>query len=268
MVLFISEKLLRSINKREFMSRINRLLPISKIILILLLQLAVDARAEFITQLYGGEGFTKHHNATVTLPEAGITGTHYALKFDSAAIAGGRVSYWFNAFEYLGVGLDASHYFGPNQRKQIALTQLCVTGFGCSVSPEAIKKFDNNVTIIGLDAMFKYPLLNSEQFSKGRLQPYVYVGPAVFITTLDDTGNFIPQGQSSRYTSVGVETGAGLMLFFTQNIGAFVEYRDMNFQVKDNFYNSAIVHGMTLGTTLGNATFNIQSIVAGGNWRF
>ena len=235
---------------------------------VLMLWISTNAQAEFIAEIYGGEGWTGQHNAQVSLPNAGITGTHYELQFDSAAIVGGRASYWFNRFKYLGFGLDVSHYFGPDQKEQTALTQLCVTGFGCSVSPEMIKKFSNNVTVVGFDAMFRCPLFISDQFEQGKLQPYIDVGPAVFMTTLNDTGNFIPTGQSSTYSSVGIRAGAGLKLFFTSNIGAFVEYKEMNFQVDDTFYNGAVVHGLTLGKTLGSATFNIQSIVAGGSWRF
>ena len=233
-----------------------------------MLLITAEAHAEFHAEIYGGEGLTGSHNAQVNLPDAGITGTHYALKFDSASTVGGRASYWFNRFQYFGLGLDISHFFGPDQKNQVALTQLCVTGFGCSTSPEEIKKFSNSVTVIGFDAMLRYPLFVSDQFNKGKLQPYIYVGPAIFVTKINDTGNFTPQGQSSKYTSLGVKAGTGLMLFFTQGLGAFIEYRDMNFSVNDTFYNGDIVHGLTLGKTLGKATYNIQSIVVGGSWRF
>lgn len=237
-------------------------------ILVPLLISSTQVNAEWIAELYGGEGFTQKHNAHVNLPNAGITGTHHALQFDSAATIGGRAMYWINTLPYLGLGLDASHFFGPDQKKQISLTQLCIAGFGCSTSPETIKKFNNNVTVIGVDAMLRYPLFVSDKFTTGRLQPYLSVGPAVFISTLKDTDNFIPAGQSSTYTSLGVKAGAGLMLFFTKSFGAFIEYRDTSFQVKDQYNNSTIVNNTTLGKTLGNATFNIQTIVGGVSLRF
>ena len=224
---------------------------------------STQAVAEVVAQLYGGDGFTQKHNAKVNLPEAGISGTHEGLTFDTAATLGGRVAYWIDSFSYLGLGIDASHFFGPDQRSQIALTNLCVTGVGCSLSPESIKKFNNNVTVVGLDFMLRYPVFKSAQFASGQLQPYLSVGPAWFITTLKDTDNFIPADQSSRYTSLGVKAGAGLLLFFTKHVGVFLEYRDTNFKTKDTYNNATMVHGRTLGRTLGTATFNIQAIVGG-----
>jgi opacity protein-like surface antigen len=246
-------------NKQGNLSTITNIIAMLGLLLIT----STQVKAELITEVYGGEGFTQKHNAHVNLPDAGITGTHKALKFDSAATVGGRAIYWINTLPYLGLGLDASHFFGPDQEKQTSLTQLCIAGFGCSTSPEKIKKFNNNVTVIGLDIMLRYPLFVSDQFTKGRLQPYLSVGPAAFITTLKDTDNFIPAGQSSTYTSLGVKAGAGLMLFFTKSIGGFIEYRNTNFQVKDQYNNATIVNNITLGKTLGNATFNIQTLLGG-----
>ncbi len=237
-------------------------------ILILLLVISPQVKAELTAQLYGGTGFTQKHNASVNLPDANISGTHEALAFDSAAIVGGRGAYWIDALHYLGFGVDASHFFGPNQKDQISLTNLCVGSNPCSISPEHIKKFNNNITSIGFDVMLRYPLLTSTQFTKGRVQPYLTVGPALFISTLKDTDNFIPPGQSSTYTSLGVKAGGGLILFLTQRIGAFVEYRDSAFQVKDTYTNNTVVRGITLGKTLGKANFNIQSIVGGVAFRF
>ncbi len=51
-------------------------------------------------------------------------------------------------------------------------------------------------------------------------------------------------------------------------MGAFIEYRDSNFKVKDHYNNAKVEHGITLGKTLGSAIFNIQAIVAGVNVRF
>ena len=228
-----------------------------------LLITTTEVKAELMTELYGGDGFTQKHNASVNLPDAGISGTHKSLKFDSAATIGGRAIYWINKLPYLGVGLDASHFFGPDQKKQISVTQLCIEGFGCSTSPETIKKFNNNVTVIGLDIMLRYPLFVSDQFTKGRLQPYLSAGPAAFFTTLKDTDNFIPAGQTSTYTSLGIKAGAGFMLFFTKSIGAFIEYRGTNFKVEDQYNNAKIVNDITLGRTIGNATFNMRAIVGG-----
>jgi len=247
------------------MSKQVHLLAITNTVAILgiLLITSTQAKAELMTELYGGEGFTKNHNASVDLPDAKITGIHNSLKFNSAATIGGRAIYWINNLPYLGLGLDASHFFGPDQKNQISVTKLCISGFGCSTSPETIKKFNNNVTVLGLDIMLRLPLFVSNEFTKGRLQPYLSAGPAAFFTTLKDTNNFIPAGQSSTYTSFGVKAGAGFMLFLTKSLGTFIEYRGTNFKVKDQYNNATIVNDITLGRTIGNATFNMQAIVGG-----
>lgn len=225
-------------------------------------------KADIALQLYGGRGFTGKHNADVNLPEAGIHATHERLSFDSATTVGGRITYWTKFFPYFGIGIDGAHFFGPDQRQQASTTRLCVAGFGCSTSPELLKPFHNSVTMFGVDGMLRFPLFSSEQFNQGQLQPYLTVGPAMFQTTLTDTENFIPSGQSSLYTSLGVKAGAGFLLFITKHMGLFMEYRDTHFQVKDKYYNATVAHGITLGKTLGSATFNIQSVVGGVSFYF
>lgn len=238
------------------------------VVLFALLIIPTQVKAEWTTDVYSGIGLTQNHDAQVNLPDAGITGTHESLKFDSSLIIGARGTYWIDTFSYLGFGLDVAHYFGPNQKVQTSMTTLCVQGFSCSTSPEHIKKFDNNVTAIGFDVMLRYPLLVSAQFTKGQLQPYLIVGPALFTATLKDTDNFIPMEQSSTSTSWGIEMGIGLTYLFTQKIGAFIEYRDSSFRAKDEYHNATVVHDITLGKTLGSATFNIQAILGGISFRF
>lgn len=229
---------------------------------------STKAQAEWVGELYSGVGYTQNHNAHVNLPDAGITAVHESLKFDSATLLGGRGGYWIDQFPYLGFGIDISHYFGADQKQQVSITNLCVEGIGCSSSPEALKKINSQITAVGFDIMLRYPLIVTAQFTKGQLQPYLTVGPAAFITTLKDTDNFNPPGQSSSYTSLGIKSAAGLMLFFTKNIGVFIEYRDTKFKVKDQYNNATVVNGLTLGKTLGSATFNIQGVIGGITYDF
>ncbi len=230
--------------------------------LVVLFFLSISASAELTAQIYGGTSFALNHDANVNLPDAGITGTHESLAFDSATTAGGRVAYWFDGFQYFGFGLDAAHYFGPDQKAQSSMTNLCIAAEGgCSTSPEGIKKFNNNVTSIGFDVIML-------RFPKGRLHPYLTAGPAIYITSMNDTSNFIPAGQSSEYTSLGLKLGAGLILSLSKRFGTFVEYQENIYRVKDQFYNSKIVDGAALGNTLGNAIFNTQAIIGGFSVRF
>jgi outer membrane protein W len=212
---------------------------------------------EWLTQIYGGNGWTERHNAYVVVPNAGLSATHKQLSFDSAPILGIRESCWFHP--YVGLGLDASFFFGPDQKKQISSTCLCIEGIGCSTSPELIQKFKNNVTAVGPSIIFRYPLLIAQQ----DVQPYIGAGPTLFIARLRDTDNFIPARQVSNSNSIGVKAYAGFNLFFNQLFGTFVEYQLNSFTVKTTYYNEKVVEGITLGKTKGKQTFTIQSIVIG-----
>lgn len=225
----------------------------------LLMFISTQTHAEWLTQFYAGEGFTQKHNAQVNLPDAGLTATHEALAFDNTGAVGIRQSYWIDPFPYLGLAVDASYFFGPNQRKQVSMTHLCVANEGCSTAPENIALFHNNLTTVGFDVMFRYPL----SIQQHAFQPYATVGPTWFRFHSQDTINFAPPGQSSVSNSVGLKAGGGFLLFLTEHLGTFMEYQYNSFQAKTDFYNGKVVHGITLGTTLGKETFTIQSLVAG-----
>src|SRR2546430_2544285 len=84
---------------------------------------------------------------------------------------------------------------------------------------------DLSVWTIGFDAMLRLPLLKSPRFPKGQLQPYITVGPAIFVAHAEDSRNFEPSNQDDTDASVGVKVGAGVAWQFTKNIAMFGEYR-------------------------------------------
>lgn len=217
---------------------------------------------EWLSQLYGANVWTKKHDSDVNLPDAGITGTHQGLRFDSATMLGIRQSYWFNP--YIGLGLDGAYYFGPDQKQQVSLTRLCIEGEGCSLSPELIKKFHNRLFSLGFVLAFSYPL----NFLQHPIEPYVGVGPMLFILQSQDTDNFIPAGQSSTSTSIGLKMLGGLNVFLTKKMGVFLEYQYNSFQANTTYYNHRVVHDIELGTTNGHEIFTLQSLVLGLSLRF
>lgn len=241
--------------KKVYRAKISNVL-----ILYTLSIVSTEVRAdEWLTQFYIGDAFTQKHDAQVNLPDAGISATHKALAFDSAIMIGLRETYWFSFCHYLGLGFDVTHFFGPNQKEQDSLTTLCINGDGCSTPVEHIQKFNNNVTTLGLDFAFRYSLRVRQQ----QLQPYVAVGPALFTAQLQDTTNFIPAEQSSASTSIGIKAYGGLLLSLSKHFGAFLEYQYNSFQAKTDYYNARVAQGITLGTTLGQETFTMHSVVGG-----
>jgi opacity protein-like surface antigen len=129
---------------------------------------------------------------------------------DSFAI-GARGGYWT---EFAGLGLDF-FYHQPDIKGQTAT--LVVPGF--TPFSGRISSADVNAYGIGLDVLFRLPLLKSESLPQGRVQPYVAVGPVLFITDAEI------DGIDDTATSVGVKVGAGLAAMLTRNIGLFAEYR-------------------------------------------
>lgn len=239
------------------------------ICVVLLSAPAHRACADWTLDLYGGAGFTHDHDARVAVPAAQLTGIHQSLEFETASLIGGRFAYWPSPTALFGVAFDVSHFFGPDQREQLAETELFVDGIPYSDSPELIKRFDISVTSLAFDILFfRLPLAVSDAFPGGRLQPYVTAGPAVFMVSMSDTGNFRPPGQTSTSNSLGAQCGAGVNWLLKPTTGLFVEYRYSVFQQTDSFYNEAVVNGRTLGQTNGAATFNIDSVVAGITFRF
>jgi opacity protein-like surface antigen len=115
--------------------------------------------------------------------------------------------------------------------------------------------------VIGFDALLRAPLLKSPEFPNGRLQPYLRVGPALFVANANDSFNFDPSNQSDSDTSVGFKLGTGVAWLFTKNIGVFGEYRYLHFTPEFTFRDD--------GTTANVSTsINTHSLLVGVTFRF
>ena len=206
-------------------------------VVVLTLGLA-PASAEWFGDLYLGGSFTQDHDLTA---KGTVNGTPFEivgqnLRFDSSIMGGGRFGYWFNAVPWLGLGLDVSH-FDPNVSSQTVNTSVTLAGVGANIGPTSFSRVDLSVTDISFDLMLRWHgILASSQFPKGRLQPYITAGPAVFIATAKDSTNFGPPDNQSRTdTSVGAKVGVGTTWMITPNIGIFGEYRFTHFSPTFDF---------------------------------
>jgi opacity protein-like surface antigen len=170
------------------------------------LVIATPAAAEWFTDLYLGGAFTEKHDVDTNFPTTGGQVTTLDVSFNNSFAGGFRGGYWFPALLGpldLGVGLDVSH-FAPNVSRQTRTfcARFCVS--------DVFDDVDLSVWTIGFDAMLRWPLLKSPQFPTGQLQPYITVGPAIFVAHAEDSQNFEPSQQSDSDTSVGVKVGAGV----------------------------------------------------------
>jgi opacity protein-like surface antigen len=227
----------------------------------------VPAHAEWFGDLYLGGAFTQNSDLTANGSFNGspfeITGRD--LRFDSSVTGGGRLGYWFETLPWLGLGLDVA-YFAPNISAQTVDTSVKLGGLAADVGPLQFDNVKLDVTDVSFDLMLRWPgLVASPQFPKGRLQPYLTVGPAVFLATAKDSTNFgPPNNQSSHETSLGVNAGFGTTWMLTPHIGIFGEYRFTHFHPTFDFDSTATGFSKTKVET----DVNTHHVLVGVTFRF
>src|SRR5262245_22377778 len=228
---------------------------------------AVPASAEWFADLYVGGAFTQNNDLKA---KGSFNGTPFELtandlRFDSSVTGGGRLGYWFEALPWLGLGLDVA-YFAPNVASQNVDTTVKVGGISANVGQLSFDKVKLDVTDVSFDLMLRWPgLVASAQFPKGRLQPYLTVGPTIFLATAKDSTNFgSPNNQSSHDTSVGVKAGVGTTWMLTPHIGIFGEYRFTHFSPKFEFDNDVAGFSKTKVET----DVNTHHVLVGVPFRF
>ena len=162
---------------------------------------ARPASAEWFLDAYGGASFTS--DADVTIRNG--TTVDDTVKFDTEAMGGGRLGYWLEGLRWLGVAADAS-YFAPAAQGTAAEARLEVIPLTPLV-------------------MFRLPLLESPQFPKGRLQPYLGAGPGFFLTSVEVDVPGLGEESTDWQFEVGADARAGITLMITPKFGTFVEGR-------------------------------------------
>jgi len=172
-------------------NRIKRLLVVAAVLASSAVSV-VPASAEWFADLYAGPASTKKSQVSVEgtkLDPAGdFTTKHQDVDFDASTSFGGRFGYWDETVSWLGVALDVSH-FRPDAGRQTAITRE--TDADGSVRQRlTFARLDISATLMSFDLMFRWPLLKTEEFPKGRLQPYVSAGVGVVVATARDTTNF------------------------------------------------------------------------------
>lgn len=224
------------------------------------LVLTVPASAEWFGDLYLGGAFTSNHDLKTDSPEIGLKTTLAGVQFDSSVSGGLRVGYWFESLSFLGLGLLDVWYFAPNISDQTRTVTACLSS--CGSGPLQFRDFDLSVTVVGADVLLRYPLLKSSEIPKGRLQPYLAVGPALFITNAEDSTNFDPTGQTDRDVSVGVKAGAGLAWQFHKYFAVFGEYRFTHFSPEFTVFDSLA------GKTTLRTDVNTHHFIVGASFRY
>lgn len=176
-------------------------------------------------------------------------------KVDNSGTFGGRVGYWFDALPILGVQFDLNVFYPeitiPEQRKE-------------TLTINRPFEFDVSVVTLGFSVLGRYSLLKGPDFPRGRLQPYLGIGPALFITSWDDQEDIEDDNiGSDTVVNGGLQFMAGLNFFIREKWSLFAEYKFTHHVTQ--------IGGISEGDTLslvGNQPFNISHLTAGISYSF
>ncbi len=164
--------------------------------------------AEGFFDLYGGVALSgsadvDHQNFgdPLVFPRVPLGSTTKSLSFDTSGTIGVRGGYWFERWPWVGLAADLSYFSRKAAGADIDLVPLS-----------------------GL-VMLRYPMLISEQFPKGRLQPYMGIGPGLFFSHASI--DFDPPFGSVNHGDihVGFDGRAGLAWQLYKRLSVFLEYR-------------------------------------------
>ncbi len=229
-------------------------------LLILLLVIPLEVSAEYYADVYTGAVFTKKTDLTVA-SSLGSTATYHNLQVNNSWTAGGRAGYWLEGLDWLGFGLDVFffHVKAPNQMVQ-------VTGLGATSSTLAPADWSLPVMGIGFDVLrLRAPLLRSEEFTHGRLQPYLSAGPALFVTWAETPWNIVqPKGQHDTDVALGAKAEGGVTFLVTKTVGLFTEYRFTHFTSKLSYQNTTSAPASETYKT----TWDSHQVIGGISFRF
>ena len=177
-------------------------------------------------------------SGTVNFP-SGTTVDDQSLK--SSLLLGAKIGHYFSKAQW--VGLEAEIFYTTPHIKQqdIKLSGTPITftpsGGGPSTSTNELTASGvpgvnfHVLTIAPLNFVFRYP--------GNRLQPYIGVGPGIFIARLKDPS--VTQGDNSQSsTKLGLNSFVGARYYLTRHVSAFAEgkynYVRFNFSENPNFF--------------------------------
>jgi opacity protein-like surface antigen len=170
---------------------------------------APAARAEPVSVIY--LGFSVTADAPYTLNGLPLPPSLFCVQDCSSAksaVGGLRVGYFFERLPWLGIAGDVSAW---------------VTGWGIQ-SP-----YEVTVYPITPLAIVRARLVKREGFENGRVQPYLAIGPGIFISTAEVTSGYLILGNtlsaSTTTADVGLDVRAGMEFLPTDWFGVTIEYR-------------------------------------------
>jgi hypothetical protein len=219
---------------------------------------AAPARAEIALDVFGGVSLTESTDVAVDGVDntnASVKGVFSNVKVDPGFTVGGRIGYWFESLPFLGLGIDGFFFTLPVPAQTVDTT-VSISGSirGRPISTTAsgqvrLPSIDLPAAGFSPQLMLRWPLFTSNEMPKGRLQPYVGVGPAWAVSVDRDELELVLGGL--------VRGGIAFQLF--RHLALFAEYRYSffpNFELTDS-------HGLHF-----QADVNTHHVVGGLSIRF
>lgn len=180
--------------------------------------------AEWAIDLYGGASWTPSTDVHATGFDntgAPVRASIFDIGTDTGFTVGVRGGYWFESLPSLGVGLDLFAFSIPVPTQTATATGTFTGKFlGKPISVRATERTQvPSVTLPGLgfspELRLRWPLMVTPgEFPKGRLQPYVTVGPAWAFTLDNEAVTVGPGGK----------LGGGAAFQLTRYLAVFGEY--------------------------------------------
>ncbi len=178
----------------------DRISPIAFLAALVLVALPASnaARAEGFVDLRVGGSFTEDNDVEVDPPGGGGS-FEFPTEYEDSPNGGVRGGYWFDPVPWLGVAGDVS-YFAPDD--------------------DTLGGPEIDVIPISPLLMLRAPLVTSEEFPNGRVQPFTGIGPGIFVSIADfDTAG------DDETAEVGLDAHAGLNFQVTRQVSLFAQYR-------------------------------------------
>jgi opacity protein-like surface antigen len=169
---------------------------------------AAPSAAEGFLDLYAGVAVSSESHLRAKIE--GAPNVYKDIDLTNDPSAGLRGGYWFNGIvKWLGLGMDLSYYRARDASGH-ALVRLHTT----SLTPTL---------------MLRLPLLTSEPYPNGRLQPYVAGGPAFALTYAQFKTSLVTGNSNDDVndfsTDVGADARGGLAFHVSKRVALFAEYR-------------------------------------------
>jgi opacity protein-like surface antigen len=163
--------------------------------------------------------------------------------FNTSVVFGGKVGFFFEPPVLggnFGLELEAYHFRPDIETQTVSLSS------GGSTAKFRLIGADLDVTVIGLNGLYRLPLSRSDEFPQGRIHPYAGIGLGAFIAHLESRTSVLDVNTNFSDTDVkpGFQALAGVRFFLTRHLALFGEYR---FVLTDDFRFNLISQQGTVG---------------------